>query len=91
MTDEPQTPAHEAPTPTKRPVVPALEEMMGVSIPCLDHGFVRLVDYMGDDHAVVQAARVSLWHGARSACARIAGSSATSCGTGTRPRSRCAS
>ena len=65
VTDEPQPAAHEAPTPTKRPVVPALEEMMGVSIPCLDHGFVRLVDYMGDDHAVVQAARVSYGAGTK--------------------------
>ena len=45
--------------PTRRPTVPAMEEMIGVTIPCLDHGFVRLVDYMGDDQAVVQAARVS--------------------------------
>ncbi len=54
-----------APAPTRRPTVPALEEMIGVSIPCLDHGFVRLVDYMGDDHAVVQAARVSYGTGTR--------------------------
>ena len=50
---------------TRRPVVPALEEMLGVDIPCLDHGFVRLVDYMGDDHAVVQAARVSYGTGTK--------------------------
>ena len=31
----------------------------------LDHGFVRVVDYMGDDSAVVQAARVSYGRGTR--------------------------
>jgi thymidylate synthase (FAD) len=51
--------------PTRRPTVPAMEEMLGVTIPCLDHGFVRLVDYMGDDHAVVQAARVSYGRGTK--------------------------
>jgi len=50
---------------TRRPVVPALEEMLGVAIPCLDHGFVRLVDYMGDDAAIVQAARVSYGAGTK--------------------------
>jgi thymidylate synthase (FAD) len=44
---------------TRRPTVPALDEWIGRDIPCLDHGFVRLVDYMGDDQAIVQAARVS--------------------------------
>jgi thymidylate synthase (FAD) len=34
-------------------------------IPVLDHGFVRLVDYMGDDAAIVQAARVSYGSGTR--------------------------
>jgi thymidylate synthase (FAD) len=38
-----------------------------VDIPSLDHGFVRLVDYMGDDQAVVQAARVSYGTGTRRA------------------------
>ena len=52
-------------SPTHRPTVPALEEMVGVAIPVLDHGFVRLVDYMGDDQAVVQAARVSYGSGTR--------------------------
>lgn len=52
-------------TMTRRPTVPAMEEMIGVTIPCLDHGFVRLVDYMGDDHAVVQAARVSYGTGTK--------------------------
>jgi thymidylate synthase (FAD) len=50
---------------TRRPTVEALEERLFVPIPCLDHGFVRLVDYMGDDGAIVQAARVSYGKGTR--------------------------
>ena len=50
---------------TKRPTVPALEEKMFTPIQCLDHGFVRLVDYMGDDSAIVQAARVSYGAGTK--------------------------
>ena len=38
---------------------------MAEALPCLDHGFVRLVDYMGDDAAIVQAARVSYGAGTR--------------------------
>ncbi len=50
---------------TRRVSVPALEEMLYQPIPVLDHGFVRVVDYMGDDAAVVQAARVSYGKGTR--------------------------
>jgi thymidylate synthase (FAD) len=50
---------------TRRPTVDALEERLYTPIPCLDHGFVRLVDYMGDDGALVQAARVSYGKGTR--------------------------
>jgi len=50
---------------TRRPVVPALEAMLFEAIPVLDHGFVRVIDYMGDDTAVVQAARVSYGRGTR--------------------------
>ena len=50
---------------TKRSTVPAIEESLYVPIPLLDHGFVRVVDYMGDDAAVVQAARVSYGRGTR--------------------------
>jgi thymidylate synthase (FAD) len=50
---------------TRRPSVPALEEMLFTALPVLDHGFVRVVDYMGDDAAVVQAARVSYGRGTR--------------------------
>ena len=51
--------------PTRRATVPALEEMLFEPIPLLDHGFVRCIDYMGDDAAVVQAARVSYGKGTK--------------------------
>jgi thymidylate synthase (FAD) len=51
--------------PTRRATVPALEEILYEPVPVLDHGFVRVVDYMGDDGAVVQAARVSYGRGTR--------------------------
>ena len=51
---------------TLRATVPALEELLYTPIPLLDHGFVRVVDHMGDDGAVVQAARVSYGRGTRS-------------------------
>ena len=50
---------------TRRATVPALEEMLYTALPVLDHGFVRVIDYMGDDGAVVQAARVSYGRGTR--------------------------
>ena len=49
-----------------RPRVPEMEEKLGVPTPVLDHGFVRLIDYMGDDAAVVQSARVSYGKGTKS-------------------------
>jgi thymidylate synthase (FAD) len=51
--------------PTKRATVPALEEVLYEPVPVLDHGFVRVIDYMGDDAAIVQAARVSYGRGTR--------------------------
>jgi thymidylate synthase (FAD) len=48
-----------------RPVVPALDAMLGEPIRVLDDGFVRVVDYMGDDSAVVQAARTSYGRGTK--------------------------
>ena len=45
--------------------MPALEEILYEPIPVLDHGFVRVIDYMGDDGAIVQAARVSYGRGTR--------------------------
>ncbi|HZT51628.1 MAG TPA: FAD-dependent thymidylate synthase [Stellaceae bacterium] len=50
---------------TRRATVPALEEILYEPIPVLDHGFVRVIDYMGDDAAVVQAARVSYGRGTK--------------------------
>jgi thymidylate synthase (FAD) len=50
---------------TRRATVPALEEILYEALPVLDHGFVRVIDYMGDDGAVVQAARVSYGRGTR--------------------------
>ncbi len=50
---------------TRRATVPALEDMLFTAVPVLDHGFVRVIDYMGDDAAVVQAARVSYGRGTR--------------------------
>ncbi len=50
---------------TRRVTVPALEEILYSRLPVLDHGFVRVIDYMGDDGAVVQAARVSYGRGTR--------------------------
>jgi len=51
--------------PTKRACVPALEEILHNPLPVLDRGFVRVVDYMGDDAAIVQAARVSYGRGTK--------------------------
>ena len=50
---------------TKRATVPAMEEILYNPVPLLDHGFVRVVDYMGDDSAIVQAARVSYGRGTK--------------------------
>ncbi len=50
---------------TRRATVPALEEILYQPIPVLDQGFVRVVDYLGDDGAIVQAARVSYGKGTR--------------------------
>lgn len=50
---------------TKRAVVPVLEEILYEPIKVLDHGFIRVIDYMGDDSAIVQAARVSYGKGTK--------------------------
>ena len=57
--------ARSASTNTRRATVPALEEILFEAAPVLDHGFVRVVDYMGDDAAIVQAARVSYGRGTK--------------------------
>jgi len=69
----PLTPEQEAeiaaqrasPRPTLRAVSPGIEEHLYLAHPVLDHGFVRVIDYMGDDAAIVQAARVSYGAGTR--------------------------
>lgn len=50
---------------THRPCVNKLEQILYKPFKVLDHGFVRVVDYMGDDAAVVQAARVSYGRGTK--------------------------
>jgi thymidylate synthase (FAD) len=50
---------------TRRRTVPSVEEILYEPIPVLDHGFVRVIDYMGDDTAIVQAARVSYGKGTK--------------------------
>jgi thymidylate synthase (FAD) len=50
---------------TKRAVSPELEKILYDAVPALDHGFVRVVDYMGDDTSIVQAARVSYGKGTK--------------------------
>lgn len=50
---------------TRRATVPDLEEILFLPLPVLDRGFVRVVDYMGDDGAIVQAARVSYGRGTK--------------------------
>jgi thymidylate synthase (FAD) len=57
--------ARSASSTTIRPTVPALEEILYRAIPLLDRGFIRVIDYMGDDDAVVQAARVSYGRGTK--------------------------
>ncbi len=54
-----------AATPTRRVTVPALEDLLYDPLPVLDHGFIRVVDYMGSDASVVQAARVSYGRGTK--------------------------
>ncbi|MFL2894553.1 MAG: FAD-dependent thymidylate synthase [Candidatus Pelagibacter sp.] len=50
---------------TKRVTAPELEKILYDAIPILDHGFIRVVDYMGDDTSIVQAARVSYGKGTK--------------------------
>ena len=53
-------------TPTLRATVPGMEAHLYKAQPVLDHGFVRVIDYMGDDAAICQAARVSYGKGTKS-------------------------
>jgi len=50
---------------SERPHCQALDDVLGREFPVLDHGFVRVVDYMGGDDSVVQAARVSYGKGTK--------------------------
>ena len=50
---------------TKRVSSPELEKILYEAIPILDHGFIRVIDYMGDDTSIVQAARVSYGKGTK--------------------------
>lgn len=50
---------------TKRPVSPGAEALLGRYFPVLDHGFLSLVDYMGNDESIERAARVSYGYGTR--------------------------
>lgn len=50
---------------TKRIISPELEKILGDPIKVLDHGFIRVVDYMGTDSSIVQAARVSYGKGTK--------------------------
>lgn len=50
---------------TLRPISEELEKILYDPLPVLDHGFIRVIDYMGDDAAIVQAARVSYGKGTK--------------------------
>jgi len=50
---------------TKRVTSPELEKVLYEAMPVLDHGFIRVVDYMGDDTSIVQSARVSYGKGTK--------------------------
>jgi thymidylate synthase (FAD) len=50
---------------TRRATIQGIENILYNPIPILDHGFVRVIDYMGDDSAIVQAARVSYGKGTK--------------------------
>lgn len=51
---------------TLRPISEGMEGHLYTAYPVLDHGFVRVVDYMGNDAAICQAARVSYGAGTKS-------------------------
>ena len=50
---------------TKRVTAPELEKILYEPMPILDHGFIRVIDYMGNDSSIVQAARVSYGKGTK--------------------------
>ena len=63
--DVPESETRQVPERLTRPSVPALDTILGQPFRVLDNGFVRLLDYMGDDAAVVQAARISYGAGTK--------------------------
>ncbi|MGI6494917.1 MAG: FAD-dependent thymidylate synthase [Kiritimatiellia bacterium] len=62
MANDPSLPAD---LPAPRASAPELDAILGARIPVLDDGFVRPVDYLGNDAAIVQAARVSYGAGTK--------------------------
>ena len=50
---------------TGRTTVKSLENILYKKFSVLDHGFVRVIDYMGNDSSIVQAARVSYGKGTK--------------------------
>tara|TARA_B110000285_G_scaffold235256_1_gene315881 strand:+ start:11778 stop:12698 length:921 start_codon:yes stop_codon:yes gene_type:complete len=54
------------PQPTLRATAPGMEKHLYTAHDVLDHGFIRVIDYMGDDAAICQAARVSYGKGTKS-------------------------
>ncbi|MBF9031372.1 FAD-dependent thymidylate synthase [Rhodobacterales bacterium HKCCE3408] len=73
LSERPTTPEEEIEAmraewrPTRRAVSEGMEEHLYSIKPVLDHGFIRVIDYMGDDAAIVQAARVSYGAGTKKA------------------------
>lgn len=57
--------SYKTPDKISRLSCPALDEILGQGFPVLDDGFVRVVDYMGDESSIVQAARVSYGKGTK--------------------------
>ncbi len=51
--------------PSKRAISPGMEETLFLVHEILDHGFIRVIDYMGNDASIVQAARVSYGEGTK--------------------------
>ena len=65
--DFPGGPVQPESTPQRlqRPISEAVDSILGQTLPVLDDGFVRVVDYMGTDQSIVQAARVSYGQGTK--------------------------
>lgn len=66
MTEYPMALMADATHEIKRTSVPALDNILGHAFGVLDRGFIRIIDYMGDDGAISQAARVSYGEGTKS-------------------------